>query len=308
MQKDSIIIQLKTRLTGHQSAIYALESKPGTNTFWSGSGDQVVAQWNTQEAGDGMMIAKSTGIIYALRYIPEHDHLLIGQSNGGVHVINLKTNIEERLLQYHSSPVFHISHHPKHLLIFFLTGDGTLVSLSSKDYQLLKTLKIGEGKLRCLAFHPGKDECAIGCGDGNIVILTVPDGEVLYRFHAHTKDFSVNTVTYSADGKYLLSGSRDGHLNIFSGDDYSLVQSIPAHNYAIYDIAFHPTQKIFATASRDKTIKIWDAKTFKVILKLDKEHFDAHTHSVNKLLWIGDDLITTGDDRSVLDWRLRFEA
>ena len=118
MNKDSVILKLLQRYSGHKSGVYALEAKPGTNILWSGSGDQIVAQWNIAEENDGMMLAKSTGIVYALKFIPQQNHLLIGQSSGGVHVINLVTNKEERLLQYHNSPVFHIAHNEQQNLIF----------------------------------------------------------------------------------------------------------------------------------------------------------------------------------------------
>ena len=39
------------------------------------------------------------------------------------------------------------------------------------------------------------------------------------------------------------------------------VFEIAAHNYAIYDIAFSPDLRFCATASRDKTIKIWNLKS-----------------------------------------------
>ncbi len=304
MNKDSINIQLSKRFTGHKSGVYALETKSGTDIFWSGSGDRIVAQWNVNETEDGAMLAKSTGIIYALRYIPGNNHLLIGQSSGGIHVINLETNAEERLLQYLTAPVFHISYNPKHSMIFALGGDGTLNIISMEDYQLIKTIKISDGKMRSMAFHPTKDECVITSNDGSVVILSLADCKIIHRFQAHTKGFSVNTIVYSPDGKYLLSGSRDAHLNIFSADDYSSIKSIPAHNYAIYDIAFHRSKKIFATASRDKTIKLWDAETFEVIARLDKEQYDGHTHSVNRLLWKADNLVSTGDDRSIIVWNI----
>ena len=306
MNKDSVILKLLQRYSGHKSGVYTLEAKPNTNILWSGSGDQIVAQWNVAEENDGMMLAKSTGIVYALKFIAQHNHLLIGQSSGGVHVINLETNIEERLLQYHLSPVFHIAHNQQHNLIFTLAGDGTMNVLSALDYHLIKTFFICEGKLRSLDFNPHKNECAIACGDGSIVILSLPNCEPLHRFAAHKKDFSVNKVLYSSDGKLLLSGSRDAMLNVFSTDDYTLVKSIAAHNYAIYDIAFHSSQQLFATASRDKTIKLWNAKTFEVLARIDKEHYDGHTHSVNKLVWMGDKLVSTGDDRTVLVYDLQF--
>ena len=308
MIKHSLKIKLLHRFTGHKSGVYALEAMPGTNIFWSGSGDAAVVQWNAQESKEGILFAKSKGIIYSIRINPELNHLLIGQSTGGMHVINLNSNTEERLLQNHTAPIFYVGYQPTHSLLFSLAGDGSLCILSAHDYRLIKTIKILNSKLRCVAFHNIKNECAVACGDGSIVILSLPEGEVINRFQAHQKDFSVNTVAYSPDGKYLISGSRDAHINVLSADDYSLIKSIPAHNYAIYNIAFHPSQKIMATASRDKTIKIWDTNTYEVIIKLDKEHYDGHTHSVNKLMWINDQLISTGDDRTIIVWSLNFEV
>jgi WD40 repeat protein len=91
-------------------------------------------------------------------------------------------------------------------------------------------------------------------------------------------------------------------LNIWQTDNYELIKSIPAHNWAIYDIVFNPDTTLFATASRDKTIKIWDAKTYQLLHRITKENNEAHTHSVNKLLWstYNNYLVSVGDDRVVM--------
>jgi len=116
------------------------------------------------------------------------------------------------------------------------------------------------------------------------------------------KIIGANTVRYSPDGKFLLTGGRDAHLNIWKVGNYKLVKSIPAHNWAIYDIVFSPDGSLFATASRDKTIKIWDAKTYQILKRITKENFEAHTHSVNKLIWSSfhNYLVSAGDDRMVM--------
>lgn len=303
MKGNSIEIKLLQHLTGHQSAIYSLEKSSDQNKFWSGSGEGIVAEWNLLN-DDGALLAKASGIVYSLKLLADKNILLVGQSNGGVHVINLKTNAEDRLLQFHTAPVFHIAYHSVHQLIFFLAGDGTLSIVNGDDFRLLNILKLSDKKLRSLAFHPSRDECVIGCGDGSIAVISLPVVEMIHRFQAHDYDFSVNCIACAADGKYLLSGSRDAHVNIFSGDDYSLIKTIPAHNYAIYDIAFHSSQKIIATASRDKTIKLWDVQSMNVLARLDHEHFKGHAHSVNKLLWMDDKLVSAGDDRSVLVWEI----
>jgi len=81
-----------------------------------------------------------------------------------------------------------------------------------------------------------------------------------------------------------------------------LVKSIPAHNWAIYDIVFNPDATLFATASRDKTIKIWDAITYQLLKRITKENLNAHTYSVNKLLWstYNNYLVSAGDDRTIV--------
>ncbi|MBL0072014.1 MAG: hypothetical protein IPP34_09475 [Bacteroidetes bacterium] len=82
-----------------------------------------------------------------------------------------------------------------------------------------------------------------------------------------------------------------------------MTQKIPAHNYAIYSIVFHPTQNIFATGSRDKTIKIWDAASFEIIKRIDKISDEGHVNSVNKLFFLPDGLLlSASDDRAVMAW------
>ena len=41
-----------------------------------------------------------------------------------------------------------------------------------------------------------------------------------------------------------------------------------AHSNSIESLAAHPDQKTFATGSHDKSIKIWDAVTFKESMTL----------------------------------------
>jgi WD40 repeat protein len=101
----------------------------------------------------------------------------------------------------------------------------------------------------------------------------------------------------------LLSGGKDGFLNIWSCKNFELIKSLPAHNFALYGICFHPNENIFATASRDKSIKIWDAETIDVLAKLDAKK-GGHLNSVNRIYWsnYNNYLVSTGDDKTIIIW------
>jgi WD40 repeat protein len=160
--------------------------------------------------------------------------------------------------------------------------------------------KLSQEKVRSIDFNYATSEIAVALGDCNILVLDLHTLDHKKDFIAH--QLASNVVRYSPDGKLLLTGGRDAHLNIWQVGTYELVKSIPAHNWALYDIEFSPDAALFATASRDKTVKIWDATTFQLLQRITKENFDAHTHSVNKLIWsaYNNYLVSAGDDRMVM--------
>ena len=297
------IIQ-KRSLKGHTGSVYSLEPLALDN-FLSGGVDGIVAKWNTTDGEAGEAIFKSKEPVYSLKYISALNILLVGQSKGGVHFVNLSTGKEEKLLQLHTAAVFVINYTCKHRLIITGGGDG-IVQILNHEFQLIYSLTLSTAKIRSIIFSADEERCIIGSGDGMIAVIMLNNFSIIHQWQAHQPGFGVNTLCLSQDDTILLSGSRDAHLNIYNAVSFELLQSIPAHNYAIYDISFHPSGDFFATASRDKSVKIWDARNFQLLVKIDKESFDGHINSVNKLLWLNDDLVSTGDDRSILIWTAMF--
>ena len=116
---------------------------------------------------------------------------------------------------------------------------------------------------------------------------------------------SSNIVRFSPDGKFLLTGGRGVNLNIWQVSDYK-IKSIPAHEWAIYDIVYSPDSNLLDTASRDKTLKIWDSKKFELLKVINKDNYDGHLNSVNKLTWstYNNYLISAGEDRAIIIWEI----
>jgi WD40 repeat protein len=57
------------------------------------------------------------------------------------------------------------------------------------------------------------------------------------------------------------------------------------HIYTINEVVLSPNGELFATASRDKTIKIWQRTDLKLLKVIDAKRHGGHVNSVNKLIW-----------------------
>jgi WD40 repeat protein len=147
----------------------------------------------------------------------------------------------------------------------------------------------------------------VGASDNNIYILSLKDLSCIHTLSGHKN--SVFTVCYHPTDNYLLSGGRDAHLKIWSTDGYHQTEDIVAHLYAINNVQFSADGKYFASCSMDKSIKIWDAESFRLLKVIDKARHAGHGTSINKLLWLAFNnlLLSVSDDRSVAVWDIQID-
>ncbi|HXA01980.1 MAG TPA: WD40 repeat domain-containing protein [Cytophagaceae bacterium] len=302
---SQIEVERIASLTGHKDCVYTLAGSGKDHIFYSAAADGMVVEWDLTSPDTGQLIAKLPNSIYCLEYLPGKNQLLIGQNFEGVHLIDLSSKKEIASAKITDAAIFDIKLGAKH--IYVGTGDGTLIVLDKKDLSIIARLKYSDKSLRCISLAGSRNVLAAGFSDHTIKLVELDNFTVLHSLSAHQN--SIFTLTYSPDGRYLLSGGRDAHLKIWDVQDgYSLEKSIVAHLYAVNNICYHPSGKYFATCSMDKSIKIWNAEDFSLLKVIDKARHAGHGTSVNKLFWSSyqEQLVSCSDDRSISVWNIKF--
>lgn len=290
-------------LTGHNDCIYALTEGANSRYFYTGSGDGMVVEWDLDHPKDGKLIARLPHSVYALEADKNHNLLFIGHNYEGIHVIDLDDQQELWSLKLTDAAIFDIVVNGDE--VYVGCGDGVMIVLDIPSKSIKKHIKLGEKSVRVITLSPDQHTLAVGLSDHSIKVLDLQDNfKPIANLLGHTN--SVFALSFSPNGEYLISGSRDAHLKFWWTADYSLAEDIVAHMYAINYISFRKDGKYFVSCSMDKSIKVWDVEHKKLLKVIDKARNAGHGTSINKVLWSSytDQVISVSDDRTISIWKI----
>ena len=144
----------------------------------------------------------------------------------------------------------------------------------------IKTRVSANPPVTCLAYHSNGKILAAGLYD-EILFIDPATGDIVGELKGLPG--KVTALALSGDGKNLAVAAgatgTAGEVRFYAVAPSGVpaekpVHTIAAHNDVIYAAAFSPDNKILATASYDRLIKLWDVASGKELRTL-KDHSDA---------------------------------
>jgi len=130
---------------------------------------------------------------------------------------------------------------------------------------------------------------------------------------AHEKD--INSLDVAPNDRFLVSGSQDRTAKVYeiqytvgSGGsvrgELKLIGTCKGHKRGVWTVRFGREERILATGSGDKSVKLWSLDDFSCL-----KTFEGHTNSVLRVDFLnsGLQLVSAASDGLVKLWNIREE-
>ncbi|KAM1011371.1 hypothetical protein FF1_046589 [Malus domestica] len=212
----------------------------------------------------------------------------------------LRLEIKRKLAQ-RSERVKSVDLHPTEPWILASLYSGTVCIWNYQTQTLAKSFEVTELPVRSAKFIARKQWVVAGADDMFIRVYNYNTMDKVKVFEAHT-DY-IRCVAVHPTLPYVLSSSDDMLIKLWDWDKgWVCTQIFEGHSHYVMQVTFNPKDtNTFASASLDRTIKIWNLGSPDPNFTLD-----AHQKGVNCVdYFTGGDrpyLITGSDDHTAKVW------
>lgn len=235
-------------------------------------------------------------------------HALLDSQDRTIRLWEIESGKELQRLEGHTQKIWRMALSPCGRYVASGSFDGTL---------RLWDLEQGTGRVLsdaapswiiCLAFSPDGHHILYGAARRHtyeqpsltysLRLVDVESGQELRRFIGHEEP--AESVAFSPDGRFALSGSRDKRAMVWEVSSGQLVYHLDGHA-AVKSVAYSPTGHLAAAGSYDGDIILWEAASGTVLC-----HLIGHTGLIVRMVFTpsGQSLLSACPDDTVREWRV----
>jgi eukaryotic-like serine/threonine-protein kinase len=177
--------------------------------------------------------------------------------------------------------------------------DQASENITAQTWSLKETLTDHKELVWSVAFSPDGSTLASSSQDNTVKLWDVKTWLVRRTLPVYMGDGAHDhVVAFSADGNLLASGNDD-RIVIWDAQTGGLKMMLKGHEDTVNYVAFSPDRRMLASASGDKTVKLWDLQSEQPVRTILVCPGECLAHGVNSVTFSPDGkTLATGDSNN----------
>ncbi|MEL6438181.1 MAG: NB-ARC domain-containing protein [Cyanobacteria bacterium J06621_8] len=298
--------RLKT-FQGHKNEVLSVAFSLDGQQLITGSHDNTIKLWNIKTQECLQVFQGHEDGVRSVSISPDGTMLASSSNDRTIRLWNIKNGKCLKILQGHKNAVFAVSFSPQGNLIASSSVGQKIRLWNATTGECLKVFQGHSNMVNSIVFHPQGGILASGSYDQSIKLWDLKTYQCVKTLQGYSNQ--ALAVTFSPDAQTLVSGGHDEKIRLWDIKTGKVVRTLHEHTNWVFSVAFSQNcsastlkksgKRVLASGSADKTIKIWDVSTGKVIKTLQ-----GHEAAVRSIIFASDgQTIASGsDDGTIRIW------
>jgi WD40 repeat protein len=261
-----------------KGAARALVTRAASNELYSAGSDGKIIRWTeqNQQWKSEILVNRNDYQYYSIAISPDGNYLVAAGLNS--------TNEQKNFVELYS---FSSLNAPKKIEGFtfaienlnftpdgkgFFARDNSGRSIRYSDLNTSKEIIHSDIKINAIHLSADGNKLAGAGENGSLYLWDVKNNYTVTEI----KDLGehLTSVTFAPEGRRIIVGDNTGIVKIYDSQSGMVIRTLSGHTSTIEQIVFNHAGSFMATASKDKTVRLWNLNRLKEQPMVLSDHRD----------------------------------
>lgn len=261
-----------------RGAARAIVARKATNELYSAGSDGKIIRWTEegQRWKSEVIVNSNDYQYYTIDISPDGNYLVAAglsgasEANNFVELYNFNSMNSPKKIEGFSFGIENLNFTPDNKGFFARDNSGRSIRYS--DLSTSKEIIHSDVKINAIHLSADGGRLAGAGENGSLYLWDVKNNYAVTEIK-NLGEY-LTSVTFAPEGRRIIVGDATGIVKIYDSQSGMVVRTLSGHTSAIEQIVFNHAGSFMATASKDKTVRLWNLNRLKEQPMVLSDHKD----------------------------------